>query len=109
MKVIRNRDDLEQVAIDLVRGDYMIPSDDNAWDGFFLLYGDTLRSFRNLGCVLIPVRPHLGGRWVNGRAPGVVVECLPINKGDTKRLDRLWKAKHIALYGEPDNQQGATP
>jgi len=102
VKVIRRADDdrLTELARGIVRNDYLIVDDRPEWSTSLLFMAESLVAYRNLGLVLVPVAPHLGGLWINGAVPGVTVSCVPVAKGDVARLSRKVDDMNAALFPE---------
>lgn len=46
-----------------------------------------LRDVENLGAIIVPVAPHMGGRWLNGYVPGVTVELSIIPSESVEAVD----------------------
>lgn len=103
MKVIRRADDarLTELARGIVRKDYLIVDNDPSWRTSLALIAGGFGQARNLGMILVPVAPHLGGYWINGVAPGVTLECVLVAKGDMPALKRKVDAMNAALFPEP--------
>lgn len=102
MTVIRRRDDqaLTALARGIVRGDYLIVGGRREWLTSLAFMAEHLAGCSNLGLVLVPVDPHLGGYWVNGAVPGLTLTCTPVAKGDMRALQRKVDAMNAALYPE---------
>lgn len=98
----RDRAALVQLARGIVRGDLMIVDDDPLWVTPLIFMAEAIASARNLGAVLVPVGPHLGGWWVNGKVPGIVVQCTLVAKGDMPALRKLVDEMQAALYPDED-------
>ena len=89
---------LVELARGIVRGDYLVPTDAADWQTSLSLMAPSIVSAHNLGAVLVPVGPHLGGYWLNGRVPGVTLSCVLVAKGDLRALQRHVDAMNAALY-----------
>lgn len=100
MKVVPRVDDerIIELARGIVRGDYLVVDEDGDWLTSLILIGSAIAEARNVGLVLVPVGPHLGGYWINGRVPGVTLECVMVAKGDMPKLLRRVKAMEEALF-----------
>lgn len=95
---------LTELARGLARGEYLIADDRREWLASLLFMAEPLAACSNLGIVLVPVAPHLGGHWVNGIAPGVTVQCVPVAREDVDELVRRWSAMHAALHPDDEAQ-----
>lgn len=95
---------LTELARGIARRDYLIADASREWVGALMLMAPALAKHSNLGTVLVPVAPHTGGMWVNGKCPAVVLECVPVAKGDLPALERKLTAMHAALYPESEGE-----
>jgi hypothetical protein len=91
---------LTELARGIVVREYVIADDRREWLTSLALVGGVLARHHNLGAVLVPVGPHLGGYWINGIAPGVTLQCTAVAKGDLPALQRKVDAMRAALYPE---------
>jgi hypothetical protein len=74
---------------------------DHAWESsmallMFAIARDAIPP--NVGAILVPVRPHLRGYWLNGAVPAVALECylVPVEDlpGLRAHVDNMWTALH---------------
>lgn len=102
MSVIRRATDerLTELARGIVRGDYLTADTSRDWLHSLCMMAETIASMTNLGALLVPVGPHLGGVWLNGRVPGVTIQAVPVAKGDMPALRRKVDAMNAALFPE---------
>lgn len=103
MKVIKRR--TEEQLVELARGivtDHTMIADlnDRDWQHSLALLLPALAEYRNLGCVLVPLGPHMSGYWLNGKVPGITLQVMAVAKGDLRHLDVLIKTMHKALHPE---------
>jgi hypothetical protein len=93
-------DKLIETARRIVTGDLMVADlEDRDWQmSLCLLIGGMENRPPNLGLILVPQGPHLSGRWLNGRVPGVTMEAEFVAVEDTEALGaeykRMWEALH---------------
>jgi hypothetical protein len=92
---------LTELARGIARDQYLIVDDSPEWVLSLSMMGDSLLAARNLGMVLVPVGPHLGGYWINGEVPGVTISCVVVAKGDVRELTKRVKQMLAALYPDP--------
>jgi predicted phosphoribosyltransferase len=88
----------------IVTGEYMIadPQDRN-WSMSLALIFAGMKSFPPNGAIiLVPVAPHMAGRWLNGSVPGVTLKAVFLPSESVGALkvkyDEMWAALHP---GEP--------
>ncbi len=94
---------LTELARGIACGDYLVVDGDNAdWTLSLALIADSIiDAGDDLGLVLVPVGPHMGGYWINGRVPGVTVTCTFVAAGDVAELQERLNRMHDALYPQP--------
>jgi hypothetical protein len=56
--------------------------------------------WKRIGLILVPVRPHMNGRWINGIAPGCTFECRLVHVNDVQRVGEAMAPMWGALYPE---------
>ena len=102
MSVIRRAtpERLTELARGIARGDYMVADDSRDWLHSLMMMGPSISKASNLGLILVPVGPHLGGYWLNGRVPGVTITCVLVAKGDMRELQKRVDTMNAALYPE---------
>lgn len=89
-----------ETARRIVTGDLMIADpEDRDWQMSLWLLINTWKDRPvNLGLILVPLGPHMSGRWLNGRVPGVTMEASLVAQEDMEALDaeyrRMWTALH---------------
>lgn len=89
---------LTELARGIVRGEYLVADTSPDWLHSLMMMGGAIADTRNVGLVLVPVDPHLGGYWLNGRVPGVTITCVMVAKGDVSDLQRRVDRMNAALY-----------
>jgi hypothetical protein len=100
---------LTEFARGIVTGDYMLAQgDDPDWQASLSLIASAITEHDNVGAVLVPVAPHMGGPWLNGRVPAmtmsldlVAVEDVPALQ---EKVDTMW----TALHPEESHDRSAT-
>lgn len=100
MTVIRraSAERLTELARGIVRFEFLIVDGAREWQTSLLLMSEELTKVRNLGAILVPVGPHLGGYWLNGKVPGITLSVVMVAKGDLRDLQRRVDAMNAALY-----------
>lgn len=89
-----------ETARRMVTGDLMVadPNDRDWQMSLWLLIAAMENRPPNLGLILVPLGPHMSGRWLNGRVPGVTFEATFVAEEDVTALgeeyERMWKALH---------------
>jgi hypothetical protein len=88
---------LTELARGIVRNDYLVVDDDPVWaTSMLMLAAGFTDAEGEIGLILVPVAPHLGGYWINGKAPGVTVTCTLVHRDDVDelntRMQRMWDA-----------------
>lgn len=89
---------LIELSRGLVLGHMLVAEDTAAWRTALLLIAPALAQYDDLGAVIVPVKPHTGGRWINGVVPAVVIECTPINKADAETLRATTGRMQAAMF-----------
>lgn len=95
--------ELIRIARGVVTGDYLVPGVHGSvdeWQVSLMLFVPYIKACRNLGMVVVPMQPHMGGRWLNGSIPGITIEAEFVAKGDMKVLTRHIEAMEAALHPE---------
>lgn len=102
MKIIRNQppERLTELARGIVTNEYLVADASMDWAMSLTLLAPAILELKNLGCVMVPVAPHSSGYWLNGHVPGVTLTCLPINRGDAKRIMAIANRMNKALWPE---------
>lgn len=72
------------------------------WGTSLLFMAEHLAQVRNLGAILVPVAPHVGGYWINGTVPAITLECELVARGDLPALSREIERMQAALFPEPE-------
>lgn len=96
---------LTELARGIVRGDYLIVDDTRDWQVSLAMVAGSLVATRNLGLVLVPVGPHLGGYWINGNVPGVTLTCVMVAKGHLSERSRRVDTMNAALYPDAEGSR----
>lgn len=92
---------LTELARGIARGDYLIADDSKDWLLSLSMMGEAISSADNLGLILVPVNPHLGGYWLNGSVPGVTITCVLVALEDVPELQTRVETMMQALF--PDD------
>jgi hypothetical protein len=51
----------------------------------------------DIGLILVPLAPHMGGYWINGTAPGMTVAATLIHRDDVDELSAVVDRMGAAL------------
>ena len=91
---------LTELARGLAKNEYLAVDVERVpeWTTSLMMIADGIVNVRNLGVILVPVGPHMGGYWINGRVPAVTLTCVLVAKGDMPELRRRLKEMNAALY-----------
>ena len=95
---------LTEYARRLVTGDLMVADlNDRDWQtslGLILAAWaeDETKVPGNLGKILVPVGPHMGGYWLNGRVPGFTHQIICVAQEDMEELRAIYEPMINALY-----------
>jgi hypothetical protein len=96
--------EITEKARGIVTGDLLIADlSDMNWQISLALFMEHLREINKgdwIGTILVPVGPHIGTRWLNGRVPGCTFKCELIHINDTARLAAECDRMSAALYPE---------
>lgn len=91
-----------RLARGIVTGDILVADGSQEWVSSLLLMaaGGAFDRVPNLGLVLVPVGPHLGSYWINGRVPAVTHRCEMVAKGQIDELQAIVDEMNAALHPE---------
>jgi len=91
--------EITDLARGIVTGNYLIADlEDQSWQSSLVLIADAFTELTNIGAVLVPVAPHLGGLWINGTTPGVTLEARPVAAESTEALNAEIARMNAALH-----------
>ena len=98
--------EVHELALGIYRDQYLIVDDDPYWGSALMFMAPTLLEHQHeLGGVLVPLAPHMGGLW-GGNVPALVLECKLISKPSWIRLsdeyDRILAATQPAADTAPE-------
>ena len=55
---------------------------------------------------IVPLAPHMGGRWLNRRVPGVTISCVAVPRESVVPLLAKTRELHTMLYPEANDGTG---
>jgi hypothetical protein len=104
-------EDIVRYARGVITNEYMLanPAQDQDWQHSLMLLLSGWKDIPSNASTLflVPMRDHEGGRWLNGRVPGVTLSavCVPIENADAliAKCDEFWKVLNPGAAGpEPE-------